>query len=218
MKSRTHMVVGVAGSLLLVHPQSWHMLISGVIAAVVGGTVSDIDARQSRPRSRATLLIAFVFLAVVAMFVLDGHYNLGLYQLIISNQQLLEIIEGSVAFVLICALGMNIKHRAFMHSFFCMVALSFCVFLINPDIVPFFMISFLAHIFLDYLNSYDICFMYPFPFCKHCLRWTSDDGFTDRILFMLGTAASIWLIILLAADIGGFFTWFSGLENAEFHN
>ena len=184
MKSRTHMVVGVAGSLLLVHPQSWHMLISGVIAAVVGGTVSDIDARQSRPRSRATL----------------------------------EIIEGSVAFVLICALGMNIKHRAFMHSFFCMVALSFCVFLINPDIVPFFMISFLAHIFLDYLNSYDIWFMYPFPFCKHCLRWTSDDGFTDRILFMLGTAASIWLIILLAADIGGFFTWFSGLENAEFHN
>ena len=78
-------------------------------------------------------------LAVVAMFVLDGHYNLGLYQLIISNQQLLEIIEGSVAFVLICSLGMNIKHRAFMHSFFCMVALSFCVFLINPDIVPFFM-------------------------------------------------------------------------------
>lgn len=212
MKSRTHLVAGLSSSLLLVHPGDWHTFIAGIITAVIGGTVSDIDSRMSRPHGRATLLIAMAFLLVIALIVADGEYELGLYRDITGNEQLSDVVCGALAFVLICALGMNIKHRAFMHSFFCMTALSFCVWLVDPVAVPFFVISFLAHIFLDFLNSYDIWFFYPFPFCRYCLGIAEDDGFLDRIIFMLGTALSIWLIILIPADIMGFFSWLSGLK------
>ena len=196
MKSRTHLVVGLSSSLLLVHPTDWHTFAVGAVTAVVGGTVSDIDSRMSRPHGRATLIIALIFLLVIGLVVADGEYDLGLYRSITGN-----------------ALGMNIKHRAFMHSFFGMVALTFCVFLVDPVAVPFFVIAFMGHIFLDFLNSYDIYFFYPFSFCKYCLRIAEDDGFLDRIIFMLGTALSIWLLVLIPADIMGFFSWLAEIKN-----
>ena len=213
MKSRTHLVVGLSSSLLLVHPTDWHTFAVGAVTAVVGGTVSDIDSRMSRPHGRATLLIALIFLSVIGLVVADGEYELGLYRSITGNEQAAALVKGGLAFVLICALGMNIKHRAFMHSFFGMVALTFCVFLMDPVAVPFFVIAFMAHIFLDFLNSYDIYFFYPFSFCKYCLRVAEDDGFLDRIIFMLGTALSIWLLVLIPADIMGFFSWLAEIKN-----
>ena len=212
MKGRTHLVAGLSASLLLVHPGDWQTFVTGIIASVIGGTVSDIDSRPSRPHGRATLLIALVFLAVIAFVVIDGEYNLDLYRTITGNEHLSDVVRGSIGFVLICALGMNIKHRAFMHSFFGMISLSFCVFLIEPRALPFFEIAFLTHIFLDFLNSYDIYFFYPFSFCKYCLRLAEDDGFADRVLFMLCTALSIWLMVLIPADILGLFSWLASVR------
>ncbi len=205
MKGRTHLAAGLAVGLLAIHPRDWASLAAGVAAAAAGAAVPDIDAPASRPRARATLVIAVILLAAAALIALDGRFGLNLSRELFRDERIAGPAGGAAGFALICALGMNTPHRAFMHSFFAMGALGFCVFLMYPPAVPYFVAAFLSHIFLDYLNSRDICFFYPLPFCRHSLGIAAEDGFADRVVFALGTALTVWLLILIPLDILGVF-------------
>jgi len=151
---KTHMAVGVAVSLILVHPATLPELVLGTGVAAIGGVISDIDIGTSDSRKELNKIICLVVAAVVMIAASEYIWNLGIYQKLMMKYSSDTRMYGSIlAFVVICMFGMITPHRSFMHSFLSAFLLFSCVEVFLPMMLPYFGIAYLSHLALDLLNK-----------------------------------------------------------------
>ena len=132
MLGRTHFFIGTAAALAVLQPQTVPVLVTGAGAAAIGSLISDIDVGTSQAHRDADKIITAT-VAVAALTILAEYkLNLGIYRRLTSDSNILRLLAGTAAFLLLCAYGKQQPHRSFMHSFAALALLTACVDIIYP--------------------------------------------------------------------------------------
>ncbi|MCD8354982.1 MAG: metal-dependent hydrolase [Clostridia bacterium] len=200
MLGKTHMAVGVAAGLTIMHPHNIQELVVGTGTLVIGSVISDIDIGTSDSHKDANKIIALACLACIAVAVVESTMHLGIYGRLMRNSSLRRIVIGAAAFLVLCAFGKEQPHRSFMHSVPALLLLTGCVEIIFPLAKPYFMIGFVSHLVLDLFNRRDERLLYPLKW-GWSLGLCSSKGLANRTLFSVGSAASILIFAVLLSQI-----------------
>lgn len=190
MLGKTHMAVGVAAGLTLLHPQNIPELIVGTGTLALSSVISDIDSGTSDSHKDADKIIAVAGLICFAVAAAETVMHLGIYERLMRNSSFMRILAGTMAFLLLCAFGKEQPHRSFMHSIPALLLLTGCVKIIFPLAMPYFAVGFLSHLVLDLLNHRDERLLYPLK-CGVSFGICSSKGLVNRILFSVGSTVSI---------------------------
>lgn len=194
MLGKTHFSVGMAAGIAICRPQTMPMLIAGAGLAAFGGTICDIDVETSDAHEQVDRMLVVAVIMVAAVVVMDFIFRVGIYRRLMGNSNIARVIIGSLAFLVICAFGKEQPHRSFMHSFLALAMLSICVYIIFPDMTPYFMVGFMSHMFIDVFNRKREKFFWPVG-KGFCLHWCSANGIVNKILFYVSTMAVVLFIL-----------------------
>ncbi len=193
MQGRTHLAAGTALALALLKPDTPAALVSGAAAAAIGSIISDIDEGKSGSRNDAVRAGA-VLLAVAAVSLMaDRIWNLGILQKLLSRVGSEHRIFALLFFILLCCIGVLSKHRSFMHSFLGMLLLASCVYVLYPELAPYFLAGFASHLALDFLNRRGEMLLFPMR-KRYSLKIAGSDGLLNKVLLIAGFA---FLIIVI---------------------
>lgn len=195
MLGKTHTAVGVGAALLILQPATLPELLAGTAAAVIGSTISDIDASRSGSHKEVNRVIAVTGTAVVGVALLDTLFHTGIAQKIMNHANLARVVVALLAFVGICVFGERQPHRSFMHSLLAGILLTAVLGSILPGAAPYFALAFASHLVLDSLNYKKVRFLYPMK-NGFCLKICPADGLGNRILFGVGSVAALGGILL----------------------
>jgi len=194
MLGKTHFSVGMAAGIAICRPQTMPMLIAGAGLAAFGGTICDIDVETSDAHEQVDRMLVVAVIMVAAVVVMDFIFRVGIYRRLMANSNIARVIIGSLAFLMICAFGKEQSHRSFMHSFLALAMLSICVYIIFPDMTPYFMVGFMSHMFIDVFNRKREKFFWPVG-KGFCLHWCSANGIVNKILFYVSTMAVVLFVL-----------------------
>lgn len=194
MLGKTHFSVGMAAGIAICRPQTMPMLIAGAGLAAFGGTICDIDVETSDAHEQVDRMLVVAVIMVAAVVVMDFIFRVGIYRRLMANSNIARVIIGSLAFLMICAFGKEQPHRSFMHSFLALAMLSICVYIIFPDMTPYFMVGFMSHMFIDVFNRKREKFFWPVG-KGFCLHWCSANGMVNKILFYVSTMAVVLFVL-----------------------
>ena len=194
MLGKTHFSVGMAAGIAICRPQTMPMLIAGAGLAAFGGTICDIDVETSDAHEQVDRMLVVAVIMVAAVIVMDFIFRVGIYRRLMANCNIARVIIGSLAFLVICAFGKEQPHRSFMHSFLALAMLSICVYIIFPDMTPYFMVGFMSHMFIDVFNRKREKLFWPVG-KGFCLHWCSANGIVNKILFYVSTMAVVLFIL-----------------------
>ena len=112
MLGRTHFFIGTAAALAVLQPQTVPVLVTGAGAAAIGSLISDIDVGTSQAHRDADKIITAT-VAVAALTILAEYkLNLGIYRRLTSDSNILRLLAGTAAFLLLCAYGKQQPHRS----------------------------------------------------------------------------------------------------------
>ena len=194
MLGKTHFSVGMAAGIAICRPQTMPMLIAGAGLAAFGGTICDIDVETSDAHEQVDRMLVVAVIMVAAVVVMDFIFRVGIYRRLMAHSNIARVIIGSLAFLMICAFGKEQPHRSFMHSFLALAMLSICVYIIFPDMTPYFMVGFMSHMFIDVFNRKREKFFWPGG-KGFCLHWCSANGIVNKILFYVSTMAVVLFVL-----------------------
>jgi putative membrane-bound metal-dependent hydrolase len=184
----------MAAGIAICRPQTMPMLIAGAGLAAFGGTICDIDVETSDAHEQVDRMLVVAVIMVAAVVVMDFIFRVGIYRRLMANSNIARVIIGSLAFLMICAFGKEQSHRSFMHSFLALAMLSICVYIIFPDMTPYFMVGFMSHMFIDVFNRKREKFFWPVG-KGFCLHWCSANGIVNKILFYVSTMAVVLFVL-----------------------
>jgi putative membrane-bound metal-dependent hydrolase len=184
----------MAAGIAICRPQTMPMLIAGAGLAAFGGTICDIDVETSDAHEQVDRMLVVAVIMVAAVVVMDFIFRVGIYRQLMANSNIARVIIGSLAFLMICAFGKEQPHRSFMHSFLALAMLSICVYIIFPDMTPYFMVGFMSHMFIDVFNRKREKFFWPVG-KGFCLHWCSANGIVNKILFYVSTMAVVLFVL-----------------------
>ncbi|MGN1393944.1 MAG: metal-dependent hydrolase [Succinivibrionaceae bacterium] len=200
MLGKTHFSFGLAASIIYGHPTSLTSYAIGLSVGALGSIIPDIDIGTSKSHKELLKIIA-VLLFIIGMTVLsDVYFNVGIYETITKNRNGVIISIALISFAFVSIIGMLSAHRGFMHSFFALLLLSSCVYCIYQPVLPYFVVGFLSHLFLDIFNEKKVQLFYPLKNLGISLGIASSDGKLNWLFFLIGV---------------GFFTW--GTIHSLFH-
>ena len=194
MLGKTHFSVGMAAGIAICRPQTMPMLIAGAGLAAFGGTICDIDVETSDAHEQVDRMLVVAVIMVAAVVVMDFIFRVGIYRRLMANSNIARVIIGSLALLMICAYGKEQPHRSLMHSFLALAMLSICVYIIFPDMTPYFMVGFMSHMFIDVFNRKREKFFWPVG-KGFCLHWCSANGIVNKILFYVSTMAVVLFVL-----------------------
>ena len=197
MLGRTHFFVGTATALVVMEPKTLPILIAGTGAAALGGVISDVDSGTSQAHQDADKVIAASVLAIGVVIVLEYFFHLGIYNRLERDSNIARILIGLMAFILLCAFGMQQPHRSFMHSGLSLVLLTACVGIIFPAIAPYFAIGYASHLFVDIFNKKGEKLLWPYK-KGFSFRLCSSHGMVNHLLMAAGIAISVLYFVLSA--------------------
>lgn len=195
MLGKTHMVVGIAATLVVTQPAAITEMILAVGGGALGALISDIDVGTSkfhRDANIVTVLSAVVVLAVVA---LDYFFNTGIADKVVRSSGYGRIVVGILLFIGICAFGKEQPHRSFMHSFLALVLLCFAIGLVWEKAVIYFAVGFISHLATDILNKKKVRLLYPLK-GGISLGLFHAHGLADTLFFLVGSTVSVLEIVL----------------------
>lgn len=189
MRGRTHFTVGTAAALLICPPVTVKELVMGAGLAAAGALVCDIDVGTSESHKRADLIVnsCIIGIALLAVAQFLGYVSLDHLKEMMVSSKMFHTITGFVVLVLLAAFGKECPHRGFMHSFLACAAFSWCINRMIPSLSIYFLIGFISHLALDFLNKRGLQLLYPWD-KRFCLNLCSADGFVDRFLDFAGRA------------------------------
>ena len=204
MSGKTHLAVGIAVALALEKPDTLPELLVGTGAAALGSLISDIDVGTSNSHKTANKITFFSVLMIIAAVLLESIFQLGIFENLMSDSNLKRIVLGCLIFIVICAIGKEQPHRAFMHSLLALVVLSACVELVFSMAMPYFALAFLSHILLDTLNLKKVRLWYPIS-GGFCLGWCKSDGIANMLFLLIGTIGAslqiVWTLLGILAIV-----------------
>lgn len=161
MEGSTHRSAGIAISLITLQPSTVPQCIATIVGGTIGGTISDIDVKSSVKAGKYKWQdIVSDIVLVIIMLIIDYFYGDGICEAFISSLNKMTSIPILI-FLIACIYGYNSSHRSFMHSIFCCVLLSVCMFYICKPLVAPFAIGFASHIILDLTNKKPVQILWP---------------------------------------------------------
>lgn len=196
MAGETHLVVGVASVLTLTQPKSVREAVLAVGVGAVGSLISDIDVGSSESRKGADKIIGMLGAVVILIFLLDHYFHAGVWERIISNRGVTEILIGALLFIGTCVFGMEQPHRSFMHSILALVILEIALTIMMPSANLYFAIGFISHLAIDLLNRKKVLLLYPLK-AGWCFKLCHANGIVNRVLLYLGAfvaVGEVWAI------------------------
>ena len=144
MLGKTHMMVGIAATLAITHPDTLSGFVTAAGIGAIGALISDIDVGTSSSHRDANRVIFLTIAVAVIFLAVDYFGKFGLVQTILQNSSIVRILLGVALFLVVCAFGKETPHRSFMHSFTALAALDAALCLIYPSIAVYFTIGFLS--------------------------------------------------------------------------
>lgn len=195
MTGNTHMAVGIASALAVTKPESYKELILCIGIAGIGAVISDVDVSTSKSHKKLDQIIFVCILIIVATIIIEKAFNFGIVSFFTDKSSLLRLIVGFFLFIFVCMYGMKKPHRTFMHSLIAVTALGSVVYMVFPVLLIPFVVAMMSHIIIDMFNHKKVYILYPlkngiaFNLCK-------SDGAVNKLLFTIGTFASVILIII----------------------
>ena len=194
MLGKTHFSVGMAAGLAVCRPQSLAILVAGTAVAGFGGIISDIDVGTSDAHNKVDHIIGLAMGAIVGVVIADAVFHVGIYDRLMADSNIARIITGISAFLCICIFGMKQPHRSFMHSIVALLGLSFFVYMIFPDVAPYFSIGFASHMVIDAFNGKREKLFWPVG-KGFALRMCSSNGLVNNLLFHISNLLVLILIL-----------------------
>ncbi|MBE5805239.1 MAG: metal-dependent hydrolase [Clostridiales bacterium] len=195
MTKDTHIASGLALSVALSQPETFKTLAICIVGATIGSVISDIDVTTSKSRKDLEIIISISVIAIVLCTILEAIFHLGILTMLQTQTNLFRIILGFSLFLCICCIGINTKHRTFMHSALCVIALTGIVWIIIPTASIPFCIAMLSHIFLDFFNTKRVQIFYPLKKPRIAFKLCHSSSKVSKIIFKI--TSTVFLLELL---------------------
>lgn len=185
MLGKTHMAVGIAGTLAVTKPQNLKELILAVGIGAFGSVISDIDSGTSESHREADKIELLSFFTIAAVLGLDYYYHTEIVKTVIQSSGYGRIVCGILMFIIICCFGKEQPHRSFMHSFLALALLEAAIALIWKEAMLYFAVGFLSHLAVDLFNKRKVRIFYPRK-PGVSLGLFRSDGFMNDMFFLGG--------------------------------
>ncbi len=188
MKGKTHVTVGVATALMVLHPDSVSGCLCAIAGGALGGWISDIDVRDDgRAHDLWQSGLASVGITGAALAI-DAACGGDALAYVVSRSGVL-FVAGLASFAVLCAVGSHTRHRGFTHSLVALALFSTAMWLFCAPLAYGFAVGFASHIVLDLLNYKRVQVLWPFGrgFSLKVCRSSSE---VNRMLCIGATALS----------------------------
>ena len=199
MLGKTHVAVGVATALAVLHPTGISGCMCAVAGGALGGWISDIDVRES---GRAHDVWQGAVMAVGASIAALGYdtYKGGSALSYVMSHVGPQTVFAVVVLFALCVMGARSPHRSFTHSFLGMALFVLTVQVLCAPLAMAFAVGFASHIALDVLNHRRVRLLYPIG-RGWVLGICHSSGIVNNFLFCLAVTASVGLIIWLVMPV-----------------
>ena len=190
MQGKTHIAVGMTSALLVSHPTTIHGVVTAMVSGAIGGWIVDIDCKRIAIDREKIYNAIINTLAVGIFLTLDYFMGKGIYQYISDNWGL-KIWGGLLGFLLLIIIGFHTNHRTFTHSLLGTLLFSSTVYLFcQPASLPF-MIGYISHLILDFVNIQKIPLFFPLKWKLSLGLCESGNRKVNNILFLIAFASNI---------------------------
>ena len=201
MTGKTHLAFGMAVTMLAASPSTVSETVMCLGVASIGSVISDIDVSTSKSRKNLNKILIIITVSVILLALAELIFKIGIVKEISKNSNVMRVIIGIMAMLMICMFGKNCPHRSFMHSILGLVLLTVSAYIILPEFALYMAVSVISHIFLDMFNKKRIKLFYPLKKPAIALRLCSAGGIVDYILFRV---SGLMLAVELIIKITGF--------------
>ncbi len=178
MYIRTHSVVGVSVSLLILNP-SVESLYSSLIFSTLGSILPDIDHEYVASKRIFPLLI---FISLLCLYLDLLHFN---------NKS----IVGITLFISILIIYYLGEHRTISHSLLGLILISIPVYIINPIAISPFILGYGFHLIADSFTKTGIKLFYPYKNTSYGLKIINMYKIGDFPFFIFSLLIFLLIII-----------------------
>ncbi len=194
MTGKTHATAGMALTMLITQPTTVAETIMCLGIASIGSVISDVDVSTSKSRKNFNKILIIITVSVILLALAEIVFKAGIVKKISSDSNIMRIIVGIMAIIMICMFGKNCPHRSFMHSILGLALITISAYIILPEFALYMAVSFITHIFLDIFNKKKVKLFYPLKKPAIALGLCSAGGIADSIVFRISG-------ILLVAEL-----------------
>lgn len=192
MMAKTHLTIGVASALLILHPTTPEGCLFAIAGGALGGVAADIDAVKNDYKHDALIGQFLAYGMVTLSLLFDLIFDWGICRSFVDNGSVK--IAGIIGYVVVLIIGFCSKHRTFTHSIFAAVLFSLSLVLLYPQIVLAFAIGYISHLILDITNKKDVPILYPFVKKGICLKWCYASKTANTVMLWVGLVVSLVLV------------------------
>lgn len=195
MMGKTHVAIGILSSLAIFQPTTISQCALAIAGGALGGVAADIDTVDNDYKHDALIgqLLSFGITGIM-VFILFITNKSELYASLSKDK--ISICIGIVAYLILMTKGYLSNHRTFTHSFLAMLLFTGAIGIINLNLIPFYLIGYLSHLFLDLLNKKDVPLLYPIK-KGICFKLCYASKKANSFFMWLGTFGSIFIILFL---------------------
>lgn len=204
LTGKTHLAVGTASALCMTYPSDFKELALCIIVSSVGSVVCDVDVKSSDSRRDLNRITAITVILGIAVLFAEYKFDLGITKNFSRESDMFRLVLGFISFIAVCTFGKYQPHRSFMHSIPALAILTGIVYFMYPALAPYFFIAMFSHIFIDLFNKKKVKLIYPLK-KGFCFKLCPADGKANDVLFLIGSALSVFFLILAILHI---FRWF----------
>lgn len=194
MTGKTHVTAGMALTMLITQPSTIAETVMCLGIASIGSVISDVDVSTSKSRKNFNKILIIMTVSVILLALAEIIFKVGIFEKISGNSNIMRVIIGVMALIMICMFGKNCPHRSFMHSILGLALITISAYIILPEFALYMAISFTTHIFLDIFNKKKVKLFYPMKKPAIGLKLCSAGGLADSIIFRISG-------ILLVAEL-----------------
>lgn len=162
-----------------------------------GSLIPDIDVTTSKSRKDLNIITSISVGVIVLCTIIESVFHIGILNLLESETNITRILLGICFMLLICCYGITTSHRTFMHSITCTLALGSILCIIFPAMALPFGIAMLSHIFLDFLNTKKVQFLWPLKKPKIALKVCRSESKMNKYICYISGAFFIFELILI---------------------
>lgn len=197
MQGKTHVVVGIAASVLLLRPLDVASFAATAAAGAVGGLLPDVDLLKSNGSKEISTCAGVVFFAIAVLALADRAAPYGLLEFLAPSTGPL-CLPGAVWLFVLIAFGVSRPHREFTHSLAFCALIAAGIFVSCPSGAAPAAIGILSHLVLDVLNGRGMTLFWPVK-KRFCLGFCSSGGAVDAGLRL---AAAVLIVLYVLAWAG----------------
>lgn len=161
MTGKTHCITAVAAAITIIQPHEPEVILLGSSLAFLGGLTPDVDLYQSKLGRKVTKFMVSIFSVLLLLLLLKQSFQFDLSAYLSVSDLLNSIPQGPILFILLCSMGLNTKHRTFTHSILGGILFTLCIYLTFPSYWIYFLIGYISHLALDFLNKEGMELLFP---------------------------------------------------------